>query len=411
MSLKNKLDTVTLQSPLLALSFIAIFAFLLAAPGTIDTISWIDWSKNIDEYGLIKGYPINNDVYPPLFYLYLYASSLIANSLDISIFYGIKITAFLSLLATSTIIYCWSNRNIATTFLFFIPLAYTCISLLYLEIYFAPYFLTSIYLLHKEKLIPSLICLAISMLIKQILLIIFPFLFIYLVKHYKKKSGSLGASTLNAITIVLSTIGILYLITLSIFGKAFLDTFITGFKEPGLVYQALNFNYLTSTIFKNSSEFFLGKIATPCFYFFFITTLLSFTIKKQGIESFLLFCLTGQFSYFIFSTGVHENHLYPSILLSICLTLINPRYLPLALNITLIHCINLLTFYGAIGTGLDRQTVANMYKVYELASFSQRPIEILSSQLVVICSFNILVFLATWISTVFFYKDQPSSQP
>lgn len=406
MNTKAKLDIVAIQAPLMALSFVAIFVLLLPTPGTIDTISWIEWSKNISEHGLIKGYAANRDLYPPLYSVYLYASSLIADACGFSVFYGIKITTFFSLLVSTAIIYYWSSKNSVITFLFFIPLAYTCISLMYLGIHFAPFFFASMYLLHKKKLIPSIICFTISTLIKQSPLIVAPFLLVYAVKYCQTTSNT-PTAIIKQLTLALSTASIIYLLTYAVFGKPFLDAFILGFKAPDLVYQALNLNYLLLSIYQNTPIENLEQIAYISFSFFYISTLIAFILKKKNAESLFLFCLTGNFAYFMFSRGVHENHLYLSVLASICLTLVNIRYLPLALNITLIHCINLLIFYGAIGTGLDAQAILNAYKIFESVSYWHRPIELSNTALLVICCFNILSFLAIWISTVFSDNDQP----
>lgn len=59
-----------------------------------------------------------------------------------------------------------------------------------------------------------------------------------------------------------------------------------------------------------TSNFVALKTSARClFLFFYLLALVFFIRRDKTIQNLLLFSLLGHFAYFMFSIGVHENHL------------------------------------------------------------------------------------------------------
>jgi len=80
---------------------------------------------------------------------------------------------------------------------------------------------------------------------------------------------------------------------------------------------------------------------------------------KSHFESLLAFMLAGYLLYFTFNTGVHENHLFIAVILSVLLAALNKRYYPISLLIILAFNINLILFYGLNGRMVINRVLFN----------------------------------------------------
>ena len=85
----------------------------------------------------------------------------------------------------------------------------------------------------------------------------------------------------------------------------------------------------------------------------YLACLLAFFRRKKSYESLLLYSLYGFVGYYIFNTGVHENHLFMPAILGVLLLEFGRRrifsglYWAFALNL------NLFVFYGWDGREID----------------------------------------------------------
>jgi hypothetical protein len=71
--------------------------------------------------------------------------------------------------------------------------------------------------------------------------------------------------------------------------------------------------------------------------------------EEKTFKNLLLFSIIGHLSYFIFNTGVHENHLFIASALSLILFIIDRKYLPLTITIIIADNLNLFLFFGIDG--------------------------------------------------------------
>ena len=90
------------------------------------------------------------------------------------------------------------------------------------------------------------------------------------------------------------------------------------------------------------------------FYLFYITAIFLCFKSEKTFKNMVFFSLLGYLSYFIFNTGVHENHLFLAAILTYILFFIDKEYLYLLIYVVLMANLNLFLFYGISGTGINR---------------------------------------------------------
>jgi hypothetical protein len=88
------------------------------------------------------------------------------------------------------------------------------------------------------------------------------------------------------------------------------------------------------------------------FFASYLVVLIVFARQKKTFERLIAYSILGYFSYFIFNTGVHENHLFLVSCFAWILVSINSNYLLSAVNLNIAANANLLLFYGAFGQPL-----------------------------------------------------------
>ena len=128
--------------------------------------------------------------------------------------------------------------------MFFFPLAYSCMTLSYMDIYFTQLFLLSIYFISKEKITYAAISFMAATLIKLPPLIVAPFFLIYAFSYIKEKSATKKVAILNFFIKVIFPTGAMLLITLAIFGNEIYLAMERAFGHNCLSCGALNFNQL-----------------------------------------------------------------------------------------------------------------------------------------------------------------------
>ncbi len=164
------------------------------------------------------------------------------------------------------------------------------------------------------------------------------------------------------------------ILTLSTFGVTPLFKSLKGALGHGfhgiLSGNALNFNWILThvlhvfypdrfgSLVEGRARIILTESQTVMFVprlLFFLSytiTLVSFFKRDKTFEDMINLSLTGYFSYFIFNVGVHENHLFLIVILSIIMFWINRNHLSLMITLILMNNINLFVFYGIDGMGL-----------------------------------------------------------
>lgn len=356
----------------------ALFLFLLAAllalvffnsPGTVDVDLWLRWIKTIDKIGVIDTYIFNEEFYPPLSYIILWFVPKASSLFNIDLFTGLKGSLYLFLLLTTLPFYFYT-RNILITTMLLLSLTLNTMAHGYIDIYFAPCLVLSLFALEKKKLVLFTILFTTSFLIKWQPIIIIPFLVIHLLNISTLKDISNVQIKELLLKVVLPFASLMILMFI-IFGMAFPNSLLHGAMEEYLSGYALNFNWIYTFALRvlNPSDFgpltdegFIRLIRAPSFAVSLMPKLLfliSYTVifvrfftSKRSFHNLIAYSLLGYLSYFTFYTGVHENHLFMACILVAILFYLNSEYILFFFSWTLAANINLFVFFGINGKGL-----------------------------------------------------------
>ncbi|GAK51720.1 hypothetical protein U14_02965 [Candidatus Moduliflexus flocculans] len=345
---------------------ILITLSFLYSPGTGDMDIWMKWSHNIDNYGIAEGYKINMTDYPPYSSVILFCAVQFCHLFKMEMFTAIKLSIVVLLFLTSLIFWFW-NFNINMMILLHFSLFLNSVALGYIDIYFAPMLILSMWALREKRLILFTLCFSIACLIKWQPIIILPFIMSYIVKEFMDCKSIDRKNFYSMLSVAI----IIVIFTMYIFGLTpVLRAFKASLSHNFLSGNALNFNWilthllhvlypesfgnlvngLSTYICTNSLK--VTLISRILFLLSYVITILMFLKRKKKFEFLILFSLLGFLSYFIFNIGVHENHLFLATILAIILLSENKKYFWLTMNVILMNNINLFLFYGSDGLGL-----------------------------------------------------------
>lgn len=340
---------------------------------------WLEWTSHIDRWGPLNAYSIintNHDYersdYPPISFINLWFALKAASVGNVSWMIGIKIIILGYYLATwAAIIYLSTfikKRSIETSVLvssgLFLGGLYFVVSSEargYLDITFAPYVVISLLLFAQRRYLLSGVCLSLAILVKWIAVLMVPaFLFYFINKKgrwYRIDRSPMfkffGGLILTAGLLIISFLAN----HLSLF--SLVESLRKAFDRPSLADGALNFNwiihYLMQLIYpetyfwviRNNFHFF-QLFSAVIFLSVVIAILKSLAERKKDIGSLLRTSLMISWSYFIWRTGVHENHLFLTILIALCLAVLytNRSNILQYLWLNFIGLANLVVFFG-----------------------------------------------------------------
>jgi len=216
----------------------------------------------------------------------------------------------------------------------------------------------------------------ITCLIKWQILIISPFILVYIlninsVNEWRQIDlKSLISQLLIPLTLILACVSLIFG-----FGEilgAFKNTYTMHNYLSG---KALNLNWMITYLLHALDPQQFGRLTNDpwamtirtnqlkitllprmIFTVVYFVTLLKFFRTEKTFENLLLFSILTYLAYFLFNIGVHENHLFLIVILSLLLLWLNAKHLMLAVVIIFINNINLWIFSGFDGSafGLNR---------------------------------------------------------
>jgi hypothetical protein len=342
----------------------------LYSPGTEDVGTWHSWIDEISSYGLIGGYAHNGlypHDYPPLTFVILAAVTRCADVFGMTEFLTLKCSLLLFLLATSTCFY-WFTRNRLLTSAFGFTLLLNSVALGYLDIYFAPFLIAGLFHLQRGNLNRGVFLFAISCMIKWQPLIIAPFICIYVLST-AKESPKCSKLQMRILPFAVATVACAGPI-LAVFGTQVIYSLEWALTYPYLSGNALNLGWLHTYAlhfaqpekygalrhglvdYIVTDETLLKLPEKILFYSSYSLIFIVFARQEKTFERLITYSLLGYMSYFIFNTGVHENHLFLVSCLAWILVFVNSDHLLRCINLSIATNANLLLFYGVFGQPL-----------------------------------------------------------
>lgn len=322
--------------------------------GTTDMSVWLDWSSHIDRWGPLNAYSIintNHDYersdYPPISFINLWFALKVASAADVSWIIGIKVIILAYYLATwAALIYLAifvrkrsfvMGVSVASgLFLGGLYFVVNSVALSYLDITYALFVVLCFALFARGKYLLTGVCLALAILIKWMPMVLLPAFLFYFVnkrgRQYEIDRLPIYKFFVGLILTVSILIVVFLINHLSLF--SFVESLNKAFSRGPTLSHALNFNWVVHYILqliypenyvvfiRNNSHIF-QSISAVTFLIVIITILWKFIKRKKNIISLLETSLMISWSYYIWRTGVHENHLFITVLTALCLAILN----------------------------------------------------------------------------------------
>ena len=356
-------------SLLLLVNLLAV-DFLLS-PGTGDVSIWFTWMNEIASRGVIGAFSHTGTDYPPLCFFILGAVVGVAQTFAVSQFVVLKCALLLCLLASTAAFFAFT-RNVLLAAALEASLILSSVGLGYLDIFFAPFLITGLFLLRQHCLNSGFLCYAASCMFKWQPLIIAPFLCLYVLSAARDRSGGRSRATSQAIPFLLS--GLLILVpALAMFGgPALFDSFKRALtNHQFLSGYALNLPWIETWALHLIAPEKYGGIAKEgiglilvhdpliiwpnkiLFYLTYAGILFAFVQQTKTFQRLIIYSLLGYFAYFCFNTGVHENHLFLICCLSWIVVFLQPTEVRRMVTLAIAANANLFVFYGAFGQRAD----------------------------------------------------------
>lgn len=313
-----------------SICLILLILYFTNATGTGDTNSWTKVQNYMSHYGVTKTYSIFPG-YPPLSFTILSIAHY-------------KIMIVVMLLISTWLMYDWKKD-----YKLFLASFILCCVLGYIDIFYIPFLIGSLWYAEKRNVYGCISLIMIAMFIKWQPLLILPFVLVYCYNGKK----------INLVKIALPMLLISFFI-LMYFGY---DVVKSGFDSQVdhkyFSANAMNLNWII-TYFKQSDAGEIKFIYDSNIYsvwLFRITysiIFIMFLLSKKEFRDLLTYAMLGFLAYFMFNTGVHENHLIVPMLLAI---LLGDYLVPVMQNV------NLFLFYGFTGSGIGISRIVMGYDI------------------------------------------------
>ena len=375
---------------------------LLRSPGTNDVPeAWMKWIDGLLKHGLVEGFRFNTADYPPFASVILLFVAKAGAACSIDLFLAFKISLFVALLCATLCFWAWT-LDAALTGLLAFSLFFNGVALCYLDTYFAPTLILSLWALQRKKIALFSLLFSISCLIKWQPLIVAPFLALHavaLTKEHGKDRRDIAGMWLR---LVLPALGVV-LAAAALFGhRPLVAAFRLALNHAFLSGNALNFNWLVTwfvhlfqpekygaimdglvnLVAINPAEGWVRALKSV-FIFFYLGTLWRSFKMRASFAGAIECALAGYLAYFIFNIGVHENHLFLATILAAIGAALSPDKRLRAILVVAFSNLNLIVFYGFTGNGLGFGRVVGIDVTLILAAV------------------NVLLFLYFWRSLVF----------
>ncbi|MCI0396263.1 MAG: hypothetical protein L0332_10655 [Chloroflexi bacterium] len=352
------------------LILLALLALLLFhSPGTVDVADFMLWMQNVETYNLRLGYALINEDYPPLTSAILLGVAQASRLFQIDPFIGFKLSLLLFLSLTGLAFYLWT-RNFLITAALVAALILNSMGLAYVDVYFMPTFILALWALQKKNLLLATLLFSATCLVKWQPIIIAPFVLLYTLE-IKQLSQWRQINFRRLLQQGVLPLAVLVGLLLAFFGAQPVKAFQAATHDPFLSGNALNFHWLVTYVYRAYYPHVFGGLvydqvtfiaslephpviqgARLIFYPIYLLVLWLFWRREKSFPNLVLFSLLGYLAYFLFNTGVHENHLILVCVPAAVLLWLDRQHLGTFLIWSLAANANLFVFYGVDGQGL-----------------------------------------------------------
>jgi hypothetical protein len=341
------------RRPLILGLFAAALAasiLLLPAHGTPDVDQyWLRWIDLIRAHGLREGYRLGASDYPPFAFAILAAASGLGTAAGIGAHAALKLSLWL-FLVISTVLFHWIGRRPLLSVAFFASAIVSSVGQGYLDIYFVPTLLASLWALERGRFGLGLLLYGVTCLVKFQPAIIGPALLVYLYRAGRLRFRIVAPSLVLAALVAL------------LFGPALVSALGRAAGHRYLSAQALNFNWLLAfgiNVFALQAPVSQvpNMLASPAvldalrILFLGIYAAVLVRIRPATFGEFLRAATAGYAAYLAFAPAVHENHSMVLVVLLGVAVVSGEAAAWEFLAIAFLANLNLVAFSGLRGAG------------------------------------------------------------
>lgn len=262
-----------------------------------------------------------------------------------------------------------SAIHVILTFLTLPSLIINTQGLGYTDIFLFPALTLTILFLSRYQFFPTGFFFGVTLLIKWQPILILPLIVLYIWKTHLRRFKNLSHFALGLLIPPMS----LLKLNQNIFQALFFSLFSGAGKDP-ILSSALNFQWIATFFYKLTFPkiflpmqngvldyidmktmivppvvYLIPKVAFFCIAILILYKYLHFKIRPaQQFQHFLITAITLYVSYFMISSGVHENHLTFGVFLMLTLYILQPskRNLFILFTIDIVNFLNMFVFYG-----------------------------------------------------------------
>ena len=344
---------------LLVATALGFYLRMFDNPGTADVTDVLpQWMASVRAQGAIETFRTVEPDYPPLAFTSFYAITRAADWLGATDFRMLKAVILASTLAGVGVYGYWSRSlSRSSAFLWTLLVSSACLG--YLDVFYLWSLLLAIVALQRRHLATAGCLLALAVGTKWQPLLVAPF-FVLEACHPGGATAALRQLPawrhLGRFMAGMSTIVVL---EGTIFGfQAIATSFERAIDRSELTAQALNVNWIVHILLvggintpdTNLAATIAAWTARTGFAAAYLFLLVGFWRNRETFSDFLWYAASGAAVYFTFNTGVHENHLFPTLVMAFALWVTDPvAGAPMALYYGVSSNVNLLAFYGLDG--------------------------------------------------------------
>jgi len=348
---------------------VAFFVCFAGAHGTSDVNTFYRWSIVLQQQGIFGGYGTIRD-YPPLGPALLRAAAAAGRYFGVDFLLSLKGILALAEAASSAIVLWWL-RSAPLALLMYVCIAPFGVLLGYIDALYVPPLLACLILAERRRFAVSMLCLAVASSIKWQPIILAPGLLAYVFSQCGGWRDALRQLTIPAtyaacILLMFGSVNVF----MALFGAV---------REPIFSGNAINLDWILSYALEAGQigmhrllptgevayiephlPHLLAPLSKLAFFSAYGLSLALFLRSDRSFRDLLICCLTGYICYFMFNTGVHENHLFIGVVLALLaygIGCIDPMIL---LPIVILGVINPILFYGLDGDGLHFSRVTGV---------------------------------------------------
>lgn len=342
---------------------------VLQSGGTGDAGSGpMRWLSEVRIHGLVEGYGVNPGDYPPLTRVFVLLISRFADFFGVDVFLTFKLSLLLAFVAATFCFWAWT-LDITLTGLLATAFYLNGVGLVYIDTWYAPTLILSLWALQRRNTPVFSILFGISCLIKWQPLIIAPLLLIHAVSI--PVGDSEEEDSLVKRWLYVSIPGLVVVIaTVAYFTLPSVVTSIrTALSHSYLSGNALNFSWLLTYVAGviNPEKYdsvhngvinyihinpYLRwvRLTKLAFVFLYLGAVWRLDKVRPSFKGTLECVLAAYCAYFVFNIGVHENHLFIGTVIAAAAAAFSPDKRLRALVIVALSNLNLITFYGLWGS-------------------------------------------------------------